>query len=224
MTAKNSKEKTAIDLGDGRRLELYREDYGRDPKHHPVSEITLVKEPPESKDTKKIVNTALLSALSAVIALVSLVLSFVMYGNMWGWLVLILVTVASAGLAISSLISTLRLIQFNYREKEEGRIDIYHMNERYLDEIERLQAINIIMPDLIQMQSKQIIEKLADGKQDYQLKRHQLRRIIEDMEKDAAETYNPNPDNKKSIFMQKNDTEETVNVGDVSSNETQSQQ
>ena len=63
MTAKNSKEKTAIDLGDGRRLELYR-DYGRDPKHHPVSEIPLVKEPPESKDTKKIVNTALLSALS----------------------------------------------------------------------------------------------------------------------------------------------------------------
>lgn len=223
MTAKNSKEKTAIDLGDGRRLELYR-DYGRDPKHHPVSEITLVKEPPENKDTKKIVNTALLSALSAVIALVSLVLSFVMYGNMWGWLVLILVTVASAGLAIRNLISTLRLIQFNYREKEEGRIDIYHMNERYLDEIERLQAINIIMPYLIQMQSKQIIENLADGKQDYQLKRHQLRRIIEDMEKDAAETYNPNPDNKKSIFMQKNDTEETVNVGDVSSNETQNQQ
>lgn len=223
MTAKNSKEKTAIDLGDGRRLELYR-DYGRDPKHPPVSEITLVKEPPESKDTKKIVNTALLSALSAVIALVSLVLSFVMYGNMWGWLALILVTVASAGFAISNLISTLRLIQFNYQEKEEGRIDIYHMNERYLDEIERLQAINIIMPDLIQMQSEQIIGKLADSKQDYQLKRHQLRRIIEDMEKDVAETYNSNPDDKKSIFMPKNDTEEIANVGDVSSSETQNQQ
>ena len=211
MTAKNSKEKTAIDLGDGRRLELYR-DYGRDPKNPPVSEITLLKDPPKDKDIKKIVNTALLSALSAAIALVSLVLSFVMYGNMWGWLVLILVTVASAGLAISNLISTLRLIQFNYREKEEGRIDIYHMNERYLDEIERLQAINIIMPDLIQMQSKQIIEKLADGKQDYQMKRHQLRRIIEDMEKDVAENYSSNPDDKRSIFMPKNDTEETTNV------------
>lgn len=211
MTAKNSKEKTAIDLGDGRRLELYR-DYGRDPKHPPVSEITLLKEPPESKDTKKIVNTALLSALSAVIALVSLVLSFVMYGNMWGWLALILVTVASSGFAISNLISTLRLIQFNYREKEEGRIDIYHMNERYLDEIERLQAINIIMPDLIQMQSEQIIGKLADSKQDYQMKRHQLRRIIEDMEKDVAETYSSNPNDKKSIFMPKNDTEETTDV------------
>lgn len=211
MTAKSSKEKTAIDLGDGRRLELYR-DYGRDPKHPPVSEITLLKEPPESKDTKKIVNTALLFALSAVIALVALVLSFVMYGNMWGWLALILVTVASAGFAISSLISTLRLIQFNYREKEEGRIDIYHMNERYLDEIERLQAINIIMPDLIQMQSEQIIGKLADSKQDYQMKRHQLRRIIEDMEKDVAETYSSNPDDKKSIFMPKNDTEETTDV------------
>ena len=211
MTAKNSKEKTAINLGDGRRLELYR-DYGRDPKHPPVSEITLLKEPPKDKDIKKIVNTALLSALSAVIALVSLVLSFIMHGNMWGWLALILVTVASAGFAISSLVSTLRLIQFNYREKEEGRIDVYHMNERYLDEIERLQAINIIMPDLIQMQSEQIIGKLADSKQDYQLKRHQLRRIIEDMEKDAAETYNSNPDDKKSIFMPKNDTEETTDV------------
>ena len=211
MTAKNSKEKTAIDLGDGRRLELYR-DYGRDPKHPPVSEITLLKEPPEEKDIKKIVNTALLSALSAIIALVSLVLSFIMYGNMWGWLALILITVASTGVAISNLISTLRLIQFNYREKEEGRIDIYHMNERYLDEIERLQAINIIMPDLIQMQSEQIIGKLADSKQDYQMKRHQLRRIIEDMEKDVAETYNSNPDDKKNIFMPKNDTEETTDV------------
>lgn len=211
MTAKNSKEKIAIDLGDGRRLELYR-DYSRDPKHPPVSEITLLKEPPEEKDIKKIVNTALLSALSAVIALVSLVLSFIMYGNMWGWLALILITVASTGVAISNLISTLRLIQFNYREKEEGRIDIYHMNERYLDEIERLQAINIIMPDLIQMQSEQIIGKLADSKQDYQMKRHQLRRIIEDMEKDVAETYSSNPDDKKSIFMPKNDTEETTDV------------
>lgn len=223
MTAKNSKEKTTIDLGEGRRLELYR-DYSRDPKHPPISEITLLKEPPEDKDTKKIVKSALFSSLSAIIALVALTLSFVMYGNMWGWLALILVTVASAGFAISSLISTLRLIQFNYREKEEGRIDIYHMNERYLDEIERLQAINIIMPDLIQMQSRQIVEKLSDGKQDYQLKRHQLRRIIEDMEKDVAETHSSNPDDKKSIFMPKNDTEEIANVGDVSSSETQSQQ
>lgn len=223
MTAKNSKEKTAIDLGDGRRLELYR-DYSRDPKHPPISEITLLKEPPEDKDTKKIVKSALFSSLSAIIALVALTLSFVMYGNMWGWVALILTTVVSAGFAIGSLVSTLRLIQFNYREKEEGRIDIYHMNERYLDEIERLQAINIIMPDLIQMQSEQIIEKLADGKQDYQLKRHQLRRIIEDMEKDVAETYSSNPDDNKNIFMPKNDTEEITNVGDVSSSETQSQQ
>ena len=211
MTAKNSKEKTAIDLGDGRRLELYR-DYSRDPKHPPVSEITLIKDPPKDKDIKRIVNTALLSALSTLIALVSLVLSFIMYGNMWGWLALILITVASTGVAISNLISTLRLIQLNYREKEEGRIDIYHMNERYLDEIERLQAINIIMPDLIQMQSEQIIGKLADSKQDYQMKRHQLRRIIEDMEKDVAETYSSNPNDKKSIFMPKNDTEETTDV------------
>jgi hypothetical protein len=211
LTAKNSKEKTAIDLGDGRRLELYR-DYSRDPKHPPVSEITLIKDPPKDKDIKRIVNTALLSALSTLIALVSLVLSFIMYGNMWGWLALILITVASTGVAISNLISTLRLIQLNYREKEEGRIDIYHMNERYLDEIERLQAINIIMPDLIQMQSEQIIGKLADSKQDYQMKRHQLRRIIEDMEKDVAETYSSNPNDKKSIFMPKNDTEETTDV------------
>ena len=223
MTAKNSKEKTAIDLGDGRRLELYR-DYGRDPKHPPISEITLLKEPPEDKDTKKIVESALFSSLSAIITLTALVLSFVMYGNMWGWAALILTTVVSAGFAIGSLVSTLRLIQFNYREKEEGRIDIYHMNERYLDEIERLQAINIIMPNLIQMQSEQIIEKLADSKQDYQMKRHQLRRIIEDMEKDVAETYSSNPDDNKNIFMPKNDTEEIANVGDVSSSETQSQQ
>ena len=224
MTAKNGKEKTAIDLGDGRRLELYR-DYSRDPKHQPISEITLLKEPPEDKDTKKIVNTELLSALSAAIALTSLVLSFIMYGNMWGWVALILVTVASAGFAISNLISTLRLIQFNYQEKEEGRIDIYHMNERYLDEIERLQAINIIMPDLIQMQSEQIIEKLADSKQDYQMKRHQLRRIIEDMEKDAAETYDPNPnsDDKKNIFIPKNSAEETTDIDAASLSETPDQ-
>ena len=44
------------------------------------------------------------------------------------------------------------------------------------------------------------------------------------MEKDVAETYVPNPDDKKNIFMPKNDTEETANVVDVLSSETQTQQ
>ena len=102
----------------------------------------------------------------------------------------------------------------NERRGEHQKQKLLYLAKLFTEETDAQHALGMA----------EIIEKLADGKQDYQLKRHQLRRIIEDMEKDAAETYNPNPDNKKSIFMQKNDTEETVNVGDVSSNETQNQQ